>query len=235
MHRLLANLVLLAAIVPCAARGECAEWCSRWTCSNTNSCGGCDASVCKGRNPHRMCSDPVQQHCKAPRCEAWCSQDNQCSQSTCSGCSYCDGGKKSKGGPKNSDRNSNVVELAASPSAVAVETAEERPAPVPSCEMDYLNGLKTDLQAKVDAQKARNLELQNSLSPSSSQISPSPASSSPPPVATAGPCVAVGYQCGGSSWVGPTTCCQSSEPGSTSRTCRWFSDAYSGCRDVTTG
>ena len=216
-------LLLLALMTPGVSAKACENWCSRWTCNNENYCGGCDASVCEGPTPHRMCSDEAQRYCGAPRCEKWCAQldVDACARPECGGCRSCRSYKPS------------VDLLRASPFP-APEVVEEPGAATrkgATCDHKPLTSIASELRALVDAQMSRNSQLQ--AAHGGPILSPPPAAStasvtaSPPP-----PCVPLGAQCGGRTWNGATTCCASATTG-TQTFCRWMSDAFSGCREVT--
>jgi len=220
---LLRRLLILASATSCAA-GACASWCNRWTCTNTNYCGGCDQSVCRGSNPHPMCSDPIQKHCYAPRCEIFCTENDRCSRMECSGCSRCSGPQPSPFAADEIKEGGDKI----------TPNRKGKPAVQPTCDTSYLTQVKSELQSMVDQQKARNLQLLRaaspdgvlaSLPPAAPRIPPLPPS---PPTPAPPPCVAPGQQCGGSQWSGPTSCCQAS--GEPAQSCRWFTDSFSGCR-----
>lgn len=199
-------LLLLALVASCAA--ECANWCSRWTCNNHKFCSGCDAHICEGGNPHPMCRDEAQPYCGAPRCERWCSQaTNVCSRDECKSCPSCDGARPRAGEA--------VVRPAASPFP-APETVKDPNIRVGelTCDEGQLTSLQSELRSMVSAQRSRNSELWQHATPAP-QLQ----------------CVQLGAQCGGSSWTGPTTCCASALSSQPTH-CQWFSDAFSGCREV---
>jgi len=165
-----------------------------------------------------MCYETEQPHCKAPRCEKYCT-DSMCGNAMCSGCKDCKGGQKGVASSR----------LHASPNAIAVEEIEDD-APKPTCDESSLRLLKTDLQSKVDAQKARNAALRAAVAPGES--APSMATSKLTRMHPAAlECLKVGQQCGGLDHTGSTTCCQIT--GSPVRVCKKFNDYFSGCREVT--
>ena len=212
----------------CAVPDEvnCAAWCTRWTCNNEVYCGGCDASICEGPEPHGMCNSPAQPP-RGASLRAWCSHDAgpvaSCEHAECSGCGYC-----------------RTIPM---PSPLAVPTREDEPSQEPdatkACEVEYLEQVKAELRSMVESQKVKNHELRNALGATSLPAmpprppvipplppkAPSPAPPNPP---APPPCVSLGHQCGGLSWSGPAECCQAA--GLATRVCRRFSEAFSGCR-----
>ena len=173
-----------------------------------------------------MCSDPVQQHCKAPRCDTTCkdaSAEAHCSREDCSGCIFC--------AKAEAARKSRELQASPGPSRQLMVEDESAAAPKPTCDTAYLNGVNAELKAKVQAQQARNNELRSTLVGAADKAASAPATATPSPPL----CALTGHQCGGSRWEGPTKCCQSNEVGAAARVCRWFDDSYSGCRDVSLG
>mmetsp|Transcript_22409 Transcript_22409/g.58916 ORF Transcript_22409/g.58916 Transcript_22409/m.58916 type:complete len:220 (+) Transcript_22409:27-686(+) len=215
---MLASAVLLC-LVANAAASVCESWCSKWTCGNTNACGGCTASICQGPNPHAMCSDLSQPYCDAPRCDAWCSSSptTHCGRVECQ-CDFC-----------------GVTTLSA-PEPTAQVQARSSPAPARAslstngnCDADYLRRIKSELQQMIDGQAAKNAALKQVLAPGTVSpnpplvvSAPSPPSPHPPPPP---PCVALHTQCGGFNHVGATTCCAGMR-------CHVYSQYYSGCLPV---
>jgi len=176
----MSTLVLLGCLVANAA-ATCESWCSKWTCGNTNSCGGCTSSICAGAKPHSMCSDVTQPSCDSPRCDLWCSSAPalNCGRVECQ-CDFC--------------------------GAETSAHSHSRSAPAPtaddSCSADYLRRVKAELQLMVDGQTAKNAALKNALAPGTVPPTPPAAPTPPPP-----PCSALHTQCGGFNHKGSTSCC----------------------------
>ena len=203
--------------------------CNRWTCSNVNFCGGCDATICQGARPHPMCQHAQQPHCFAPRCEEYCLQQLEaCSRSECSGCREC------------------AADASPSPLALPTEAEEDAAASTPTsmrstepsasvCELSYLERMTAEFQSMVDAQRARNHELLRSLAPNAAYPSLPPAAPiipplpPSPPMPSPPPCVPVGHACGVGQHHGSDCCQLVGEP---QRTCRWFTDFWSACVEV---
>ena len=78
-----------------------------------------------------------------------------------------------------------------------------------ACQASYVEGLKSELQDMVAAQRARNDALKAALGAG----------------AAVEGCVGVNEQCGGVGHTGPKKCCGRTQ-------CKWFNDWYSGCRAV---
>jgi len=171
-----------------------------------------------------MCSDPVQKHCYAPRCEIFCTANDRCSRLECNGCRNCKG-------PEPSPFAADEIEGG---DKIKPNRRGDEPAVQPTCDETYLERVKAELQSLVDQQKARNLELLRAASPGGVIASLPPAAPSTPPLPPSPPtpapppCVAPGQQCGGNQWSGPTHCCQAS--GEAKQSCRWFTNSFSGCR-----
>jgi len=168
-------LLLLALVASCAAQDQCANWCSRWTCSNTEFCGGCGRRVCEQQNPHPMCADTAQPYCGAPRCEKWCNQvnDEACGRAECSGCSKCEGHAHSSHSSHSSHGHSSAVERNAHASPFPAPEVVfggavhrqlgERENGEPTCDQAYLTSLRTELRSMIGLQTARNQEIRASL------------------------------------------------------------------------
>merc|ERR1719163_549998 len=167
------RLLLLALLHAAKADGECANWCTRWTCNNEAYCGGCDRSICRGPNPHRMCADVEQPYCGAPRCERWCQQDAHCERAECSGCDSCAGYV---------ERGVATERPAASPFPAPVEgvAAIRAHEASPTCDENFLSGLRAELRSLVGAQTARNNEIRAALGLSTVEAAP-PGEPRPPP------------------------------------------------------
>ena len=117
------------------------------------------------------------------------------------------------------------------PRALAAIRAHEAS---PTCDENFLSGLRAELRSLVGAQTARNNEIRAALGLSTVEAAPpgEPRPPPPPPFPSPAPppCVPVGAQCGGSTWSGHTSCCRTASNAET--VCRWYSDAFSGCREV---
>ena len=174
-----------------------------------------------------MCADVEQPYCGAPRCERWCQQDAHCERAECSGCDSCAGYV---------ERGVATERPAASPFPAPVEgvAAIRAHEASPTCDENFLGGLRAELRSLVGAQTARNNEIRAALGLSTVEAAPpgEPRPPPPPPFPSPAPppCVPVGAQCGGSTWSGHTSCCRTASNAET--VCRWYSDAFSGCREV---
>jgi len=202
--------VLAAGLISHAA-ATCESWCTKWTCGNTNSCGGCNAAVCEGPNPHAMCSDTTQPHCEAPRCDSWCSSSpaSYCGRVECQ-CSFC---------------SSSGLPNAASVQSLG-QGGVQQPVADGTCDTSYLLRIKSELTQMIDDQSAKNRALQLALGASVPPLPPPVAASpSAPPAPTPPPpppCSALHAQCGGFNHNGPTTCCSGMR-------CHYYNEYYSGC------
>jgi len=204
------DMFRLAIVAGClvAAEAVCEPWCSKWTCSNTNACGGCSASICDGPNPHAMCSDSTQPYCDASRCDAWCSSSPlaHCGRMECN-CDFCG---VSLSNPKLTDR----MQVKASP----IPTRGGNLA-TGSCEVEYLRQIQLELAQIIDVQVTKNTFLKAFDTVSTR---PSVGSLQSPPSAD---CLAIHTQCGGFNHKGATTCC-------TGMRCHIYNHYFSGCKFV---
>ena len=120
-----------------------------------------------------MCADVEQPYCGAPRCERWCQQDAHCERAECSGCDSCAGYV---------ERGVATERPAASPFPAPVEgvaaiLAHEAS---PTCDENFLGGLRAELRSLVGAQTARNNEIRAALGLSTVEAAP-PGEPRPPP------------------------------------------------------
>jgi len=191
-------------------RDEMLRRCSKWTCSNTNACGGCTTSICDGPNPHAMCSDSTQPYCDARRCDSWCSSSPSahCGRVECN-CDFC---AVSMSNPQPTAR------------------IQARVSPVPSrgwglatgsCDADYLRQVQLELSQIIDVQVTKNTALKQLTAFDSVPTRPSVVST--PMLSSVANCLPLHTQCGGFNHKGATMCC-------TGMRCHVYNQYFSGCK-----